>query len=452
MKKMIKLTALLLMLVMTVGLVCGCTLSSQDVDDEDKVTVTKLTIGLPYGPDSDAAAGIKQMIGSIAAEDGFAFYEDAEVTIVTVPEVGTEEYAKFIKKVSGGDIDFFLAPSSEELEELIEEKKIVENNTITQRDGRFSDGQIPTFKALSRESNRLSYSVPFTGSYQGLFINTDIFEQNEIEVPTDWASLNAVIPALIEKGVTPFAAGFADGTAYWLDEMILAEGGVAEHSALPSKGVINSWSRAVNDIKKFYDAGAFQADVLSNTHDVAVQQFLNKEAAMMVCSSKDIATGMDTSTVAYMSMPKPDTGIKEDNAFIGQSEMGFYFYTKSFTKNVDETTSLSSKMAEFITAYMASPDWYGEYFEIPGGFPFFTSAEECMDSDLEAAAWEMISKAETADMPISNYLLAYDELETGLVQVLEGQVSVDEYLTAVTEAELEAQAAKKEEAKKNKKN
>ena len=446
---MIKLTALLLMLVMTVGMICGCTVSTQD-DTEDAVTVTELTVGLPYAADSEETAAIKQMIGSIAAEDGFAFYEDAVVTIVTVPEAGTEEYTKFIKKVADGKVDFFLAPSSAELEELIEDKKIVENNAITQRDGRFSEGQIATFKALSREYKRLSYSVPFSGSYQGLFINVDMFEQNEIPVPTDWASLNAAIPALIEKGVTPFAAGFADGAGYWLDEMILAEGGVAEHSALPAKGVINSWSRAVNDIKKFYDAGAFQDDALSNTHDVAVQQFLNKEAAMMVCSSKDIATGVDTSTVAYMSMPTPDTGIKEENAFIGQSELGFYFYSKSFTKNVDETTSLSSKMAEFITSYMASSEWYGEYLAEPGCFPFFKSAEDCMDTDLEASAWEMISESEYADVPISNYLLAYDELESGLVQVLEGQISVDEYLTSVTEAELEAQAAKKAEEKEKK--
>ncbi len=448
MRKIIKLTALLLMLVMIVGLACGCAASKED--GEDEITVTELTVGLPYGEDSEAAAGIKQMIGSIAAEDGFAFYEDAVVEIITVPEVGTEEYKKFIDKVADGKVDFFLARSSEELEVLIEEMKIVDNNAITARDGRFSDGQILTFKALSRESDRLSYSVPFTGSYQGLFMNTDMFEQNEIEVPTDWASLNAAVTALMEKGITPFAAGFADGADYWLDEMILAEGGVAEHSALPSKGVINSWARAVNDIKKFYDAGAFQDNVLSNTHDVAVQQFLNKEAAMIVCSSKDIATGMDTSTVAYMSMPVTDTGIKEDKAFIGQSEWGFYFNAKSFTKNVDETTSLSSKMAEFITSYMAAPEWYDELFSEPGCYPFFTSAGDCMDTDLEASAWEMISASEKADMPISNYLLAYDELESGLVQVLEGQVSVEDYLTAVTEAELEAQAAKKAEKKEKK--
>ena len=444
MKKIIKLTALLLILVMSVGMVCGCTASQED---EDGIVLTHLTIGLPYGPDSEAAAGIMEMIGSIESETGYAYTEDAVVEIITVPEVGTKEYAAFIEKVANDKIDLFLAPSSPEIDTLIEQKKLVDNNAIVAKDSRFGEPLIPSAKSLSRESNRMSYSLPFTGSYQGLFINTDVFKEAEVEIPTDWASLNAAVTALKEKETVPFAAGFTDGAGYWLDEMILSEGGVAEHSAIPSKGVINSWARAVNDIKKFYDAGAFQSDVLSNTHDVAVQQFINKEAAMIICTSKDIATAIDATTVTYMPMPVTDTGIKEKDAFIGKSEYNFYFNAKSFAKNIDDTTAMSGKMAELISAYMASSEWYYDLFSIPGGFPFFDSVSDCMDTDVEVAAWEVISKSENADMPISNYLLAYDELETGLVRVLEGQVSVEDYLSSVTEAEVTARAEKKAQEK-----
>ncbi len=444
MKKYIRLTALLLVLVMTVGLACGC---SSNAKDENQTVYAHLTVGVPYDMDSAVLEQIKTMIGSIEAEDGFSFYEDTIVELVPVPEEGTKEYEKFIKNVYNNKIDIFLGNFSEGFVKLIEDKKIASNIEITDANSMFSESQISSQAVLSREYNRVGYHIPVIGSYQGVFMNTDVFEKAEVAIPTDWATLNDAIAKLKEKGITPFAAGFSDGAEYWLDEMILAEGGIGEHSAVPSKGVVSSWQRAVNDIKKLYNDGAFNKDALTATHADAVQRFINKDAAMIVCSSKDLGAGVDGETVTYMTMPVTDTGIKKAGTYIAQSEMGFYINSKSLFADVDDVTKLCAKLIALVVDHFASPEWYPQIFDKEGYFPFYKdNADTCMDSKMEKAAWEVISENQ-ADVPMKNYLQPHEDLESGLVDVLENEVSVKDYLLSVTEKQIEAQAELKEKKK-----
>ncbi|MBQ6947779.1 MAG: extracellular solute-binding protein [Clostridia bacterium] len=436
MKKLIKLTALLLMLVLTVGMVCGC--ASTDGEEEEKV-LAELTVGLPYNSESANWAALQAMI------DDFEMMNDAVVTLVEVPAVGTEEYTKFIDKVYDGKVDIFLSSSNEEIQRLVEDKKIAPLTSINSKDNRFYELMIENYKDLSRESNRLSYSVPFSGSFQGLFLNKDVFTQTGVAMPTDWATLNAAIVALKEKGVTPIAAGFADGAGYWLDEMVLLEGGTAEHSAIPSKGVINSWSRAVNNIKNFYNAGAFSANALTNTHDVAVAEFINDQAAMIVCSSMDLGSSADAENTVFMPFPKSTTGIKENGAYIGKTESAFYINQKSLSRNVDDTTALSGVMVELVNTYMGSADYYPDLFAADGQFPFIKDGSDAMNGAYEEGAYEIIQSAEAADVTMGTYLLTFEEMKSGLIDVLNGDITVDEYLSEATAAEIKAQAEKKAE-------
>lgn len=435
MKKFIKITALLLMLVLTVTMVCGCA-TSEGEEEEEKV-YAELTIGLPYNSESAIWSDLQAMI------EDFEKINDAIVTLVEVPAVGTEAYTAFIDDVNNGKVDLFLSPSNEEVEQLIEAGKIAATSAINSKDNRFYELMITTYADLNRESNRLGYSVPYSGSVQGLFLNKDVFEQNNIALPTDWTTLNAAIAAFKAKKITPIAAGFADGAGYWLDEMILVEGGTAEHSAVPAKGVINSWSRAVNDIKNFYNAGAFSAGALSNTHDIAVAEFVNKQAAMIVCSSMDLAGSADPDNTVFMSFPNSSTGIKEEGAYIGKAESLFYINKKSLSRNVDDTTALSGVMVEFINSYMGYSDYYGPLFSVEGQFPFSTDASDAMDTPYEETVYDVVTGAENADISMDAYLLTFEEMKSGLVDVLNGTVSVADYLSSAADAEIKAQADKR---------
>lgn len=438
MKKSFKITALILMLVMTLGAFSGCLVTSDGSSGNEGTVYAELTVGLPYTSDDALWTDLVEMI---TGQYGFNFMNDAIVTVVNVPEEGSENYEEFLKKVSNGKIDMFLAPSSEGINELIDNGYLSSATKIGKQDSSFTSGLIDTYSALSREDNRLGYSIPFYGTYQGIFINTDVFERANVELPTDWASLMTAIDQLNAAGVTPFAAGFTDGAGYWLDEMIFVEGGVAEHSATPSKGTINSWTRAVKNIKDLYNKSAFSSSALTDTHDAAIAHFINQDAAMILCSSGDLAGRVSTETVGYMNFPVSDTGIKEENSYIGESELGFYIYSKSLSKQVDEITSLSGIMKEFIT--MMAEEHYVDVFAAEGTFPFNPAGDGSMDAAYEEAAWNVISEAKSADVPMSNYILTFDQMASGLVDVLDGSVSVDDYLADATATEITAQAEKK---------
>ena len=77
------------------------------------------------------------------------------------------------------------------------------------------------------------------------------------------------------------AAGFADvGLEYMIDEMVLAEGGTAEHSYMPVHGIMSSWDRAIKDIRALESKGAFTADCYNVTFETALKSFVDGSAAI----------------------------------------------------------------------------------------------------------------------------------------------------------------------------
>ena len=446
MKKIVKLTALFLTLAVTVAALGGCIIK-HDTTGSGKVIETELHLAVPFDSESPLWANFETML-----KDYMEYYKSDSNTlkfrISRVPEPGTDDYKAFVKNVAAGKVDLFVSPACEEIDQLIEDKKIASLKIMTAKDSAITSSLIPTYKRLTRAYDGASYMVPVLGTFQGLFYNKDVFETAQVPVPTDWASLQAAIPALKEKGVTPFAAGFADGAGYWLDEMILAEGGRAEHAALPAKGVINSWKRAVTDIKNFYNAGAFGANALNATQADAVAQFKSKSAAMILASTKDLGDVTD-SNVVFMSFPSSSTGVKRAGDLIGSASYGIYINAKSLNENVDDATSLSGVMYEFINDYYTGSDYYADFLSEDGKLPFNTGLAGDIENPLMKQCFTVVKSAQGADTPLAGKMLCYDRMETGLADVLTGAKSVNDYLSEVSEAEIEAQNAVKEQEKKS---
>ncbi len=444
MKKIVKLTALLLTLAVSVAALGGCVIQ-HDTGSSDTVVETELRIGVPFGSDSALWPAFEKML-----QDYMEYYESESNTlkfkVTKVPEPGTDDYKEFVKNVAADKIDLFVSPACDDLNDLIENKKISTLTVMTAKDGTITASLLPIYKDLTRVYNGSSYMVPFNGVFQGLFYNKDVFEAAQVPVPTDWASLMSAVAALKEKGVTPFAAGFADGAGYWLDEMILAEGGTAEHNALPSKGVINSWKRAVTDIKNLYAAGAFAPGALSQNQVDAVNQFKSKSAAMILASTEDLR-GVTDANVVFMSLPATSTGIKEAGDLIGTASYGVYINAKALNANVDDSTTLSSVMYEFINDYYTGSDYYVDFLSEDGKLPFNTGLSGDIENPLMKQCFTVVRNAKHADAPLSDSMLCYDRLVTGLSDVLNGATSVDDYLSAVSAAEIEAQAAAEAEKK-----
>ncbi len=340
MKKAIKLFCLAMALILTMSLFTGC-ISTGEATDEDKVL--DMTIGIPVGVNDPEFANWQPVISGW--KEDFAMFYNMNVSFTTVPsdEAGMKD---FMKKVKRGDVAFFYTDRNSYTDAMIDADYLTDFSDIRAKFSGYMEEKGAALFQLSAEADRTNFMIPLAGDYQGLFINTALFEQNSLAVPTDWASLQAAIAKFVELGITPIAAGFADqGLEYMIDEMILAEGGTAEHSYQPAFGVVSSWERAVADIKALEAAGAFTPNCYNVNFDSAKQAFLNGQAAMIVAPAGQIVSDADADTTKVISFPCTPTGKKEAGAFIGDIPTGIYISNEFFRKT---NTRYAEAVIEFL--------------------------------------------------------------------------------------------------------
>ena len=213
--------------------------------------------------------------------------------------------------------------------------------------------------------------------------------KNGLQIPKTWEQFQNVIETFKTNGVTPFAAGFADGgMKYWLDELILMEGGVAEHSYIPKYGVINSWTRAVSDLKALYDGGAFNSDCMTMTQDDAEALFADGKAAMIVTNSKNIATDeADVDKMGVFAMPLTTTGKKEIGDIVCDYDTGVYVNSQFLKKR----TEVIDTLIQFVIDYLDQPI-------------------DTMYGDTEAAEWSYPAYKSNWSMPGNPYTIGEEPI------------------------------------------
>lgn len=186
---------------------------------------------------------------------------------------------------------------------------------------------------LSAEADGAIYSIPVRPYWEGLFVNTDLFGQYGLELPTDWAKLETAIKKFNDVGIVPISVSFADVPHYIVEFLIIACGTPDEYKARPStiEDVPESWKEGMALLNKLYKMGAFARDASATTEAVTSQLFRDKKAAMQLDGSW-FANGIPEAswdTTAVMPFPAY-AGDADPNAFIGGVSMGFYLSRKAW--------------------------------------------------------------------------------------------------------------------------
>ena len=432
MKKIITLISMLLILALAMVMVSGCSGAKSD----DEVTLS-MTIGIPaeFLSGDDAETWKENM--SYWKED-FATFSNTKISFTAVP-TKEADMKSFMKRVDKGEIAMFFAPRSAMIDKMIEEESIISHNGIRLKYSGYNEDIAGGILNISAESNLLNYMMPMVGTYQGLFINSEIFKANEIDEPKDWASLLDAIAKLKEKNITPIAAGFADeGLEYMVDEMILSEGGTAEHSYQPTFGIMSSWERAVDSIKTLETAGAFTADCYNVSFEDALQDFADGKAAMIVGPSTDVVPAVDEDEVKALAFPCTPNGKRESGAIIGDIHFGLYLSTEYFNDS-------NARCAEGILDLMDEEYLYnidlirsmvGEG-EICGVNNFYKDNAE---TKLEKSYAKLISNAGAGDRPMRDTAYSMDTTVEAFRKALTGS-NVSDMLLEATNAEIAAKKA-----------
>ncbi len=337
MRKITRLTSIILVLITVLGL-CGSCMKSD--------VMTTVYVGVPWAEDSAEYANVQ-----LAVEDSNLFSEGdyVRIELITVPE-DEEGRKEFLKDVNSGKIGMFIYQRDELIDPYLEDRlaTLVEIQSVYPACYEHAKSYVMD---TATDSDGVNHMLPLMGNYQGVFFNEKIFIENGLTVPKTWDQFLTLINTLKSKNITPFAGGFADGgMKYWLDELILMEGGVAEHSYVPKFGVVNSWARAVNDFKSLYDAGVFNADCMNTTQADAITMFNEGKAAMIVTNSKEIVTeSSDVDNMGVFALPLTTTGKKNIGDIICDYDTGVYINTSFLTKRTEIIDTIIKFVIEYLT-------------------------------------------------------------------------------------------------------
>lgn len=340
MRKFRKLTGVVLIMVTLLGLCSGC------IKGKEMVTIK---FGVPWEEGSEAYEKVK-----LAVEDSNMFTEDdyVQIEMVTIPS--DEEGKKaFLKDVASDKIAFFFYERDDLVTPYIESGKLASLATIQGKYPSCFEDRKDFILDTATDVDGVNHMLVLMGNYQGIFFNEQLFIDNGVKIPKTWDQFTAAIEVFKEKGITPIAGGFADeGFQYMLDELILMEGGVAEHSYVPKYGVVNSWKRAITDFKELYENGTFNSDCMTATYADAQALFDSGKAAMIVGSSKDIADeSADTDNMGVFSFPVSSTGKKNIGDIICDFDTGVYINSQFLKKRAE----IIDTMVEFVLEYLDAP-------------------------------------------------------------------------------------------------
>ena len=180
-----------------------------------------------------------------------------------------------------------------------------------------------------READGVVYAIPARPYYEGLFVNTDLFEQCGVPLPETWEQLEAAVAAFAAAGIVPIAASLSDIPHYIAECAVLSCATPEDYAARPKalSEVPESWVAGMARVRRLYELGAFPEDALNTSEAVTSQLFRDKRAAMQFDGSWFANTlpesAMDTTRV--LPVPSDDGG-----AVIGGMSMGFYLTRRAW--------------------------------------------------------------------------------------------------------------------------
>lgn len=255
----------------------AATTSAADTADTSKEPV-ELTFWHIWGAETDASYGaVKKVIGDFEAK-----YPNIKIK---VDSTENEAYKTKIKA----------AAAANELPDVFSSwgggfsKPFIEANRVLPIDEYLNDGTKDKLVngALSNVTyNDKTYGLTFGLSCGAMFVNKELFEQNNIKIPETYSELITAVKAFKAKGITPMAVSGKDiwTIAMYFDAMALkAAGNDKIVSTLAKKGSFKDpeFLSAASKLAELVKLGAFPEGAASLTKDESDIPFLQGKIPML---------------------------------------------------------------------------------------------------------------------------------------------------------------------------
>ncbi|PZD97511.1 carbohydrate ABC transporter substrate-binding protein [Paenibacillus sambharensis] len=207
-------------------------------------------------------------------------------------------------------------------------------------------------EVLSAYGHVYSFHVSQDTGMQGVVYNKDMFEELGLSVPTNFEEFLAVCEQIKAAGITPVFMPFKDAWA----ANVWPAAAFADYAAKNDPTLIEdlnanrrNWAEipAFADILKqqyeVYEKGYTNADILSDSYDMAVGKFLNKEVAMMFMGDWLIENVAEKDPSIHLGLfPIPYA----EGASLGASPLGGQLFIPKKAKHMAE----AKKFLDFLAS------------------------------------------------------------------------------------------------------
>lgn len=212
---------------------------------------------------------------------------------------------------------------------IVATDKLVTIDEIRAEYPEYAGDTLDSALAAAANTDGVMRAVPTTGYWEGLFCNKDLFDEYNLELPTDWESLATAITTFKENGVIPIACSLNNVPHYWIEFLMLYSAGVDEYTSVPETAP-EGWVKGLSLFQTLREMGAFPEDTDTVDDAYIGQLFRDKKAAMQLDGSWYSGNIEDVENTVVIAFPGVPEQKAEAGSLVGGISSGFYITRKAW--------------------------------------------------------------------------------------------------------------------------
>lgn len=203
---------------------------------------------------------------------------------------------------------------------------------------KYPDFPAKTYAQLAQGDGKI-YAMPVRMAWEALYVNTDLFVENNIALPTTWDALLSAVDQLNALGITPIANAISDWPACLVDVAVLAASTPDEY--LQTTAAPDGYAKGVNMLHTLYGRGAFGDRAMTWSDTDAEQAFLSRQGAMRVDGEwlGELVQEDQWNNTIILPFPREDGA--PSTAMVASATSGFYITRSAWNDDVRREATVS---------------------------------------------------------------------------------------------------------------
>lgn len=408
-----KIISVVLCAAMAAGVLAGCGAKGSDSKSE-KTSDGKTKIRMTYWNSEDTVKSLleylEKEVPDVTVE--FQFIDNSNYDTVVDTQLSAEEGPDIICESPASALKHAKFGYLEELDELGAKYSEAGTNVYSY------DGGV--------------YALPGISWFEGIYFNKQMFEENNIALPTTFDEYIDVCKKFQELGVKPLAAGLKswepmlkNSMAFVAAEYLSTEKGknFGEEYREGKTTLDGNWNPYLEKWSEMITEGIYTEDMVGIDHDQALEEFATGKAAMFCSGPWDLETIQEKNPELVIDM-MPFYGTKaSDGWLIGGPGCGFAVNKSSENKEaamkvLEAISTVEGQKAFWQDNQGGSSYLEGAEFDLPEAY---ASASKALEAGNVYCPWnewgDAASAHETYGTQMQSYLLGEQDLSTTLKNV-----------------------------------